>query len=307
MIEVLGLSKRFGGHQAVDGVAFRVEPGEFVALLGPNGAGKSTTVKMLTGILHPDAGSVRVAGRSPQRERRALAREIGVVFGQRTGLWWDLPVCDSFDLLAAMYRVRAAAERAAELRSLLDLDGFWHTPVRRLSLGQRVRADIAAALLHRPKVLFLDEPTVGLDLLAKERVREFLSGYGRQGATVLLTTHDLAEVEALCGRVLVMNGGRLAFDGTVADLRQRAGVPTLLTVEYAGEPVGEPAWPAVARDGRSLTVSFDRSQVGAGTVLAALGELGEILDIRLHEPDLEKMVRRLYLPPACARDDPRLP
>ncbi|MEV0612600.1 ATP-binding cassette domain-containing protein [Nonomuraea sp. NPDC050404] len=210
---------------AVRDLSFTVAPGEFVGYLGPNGAGKSTTIKMLCGILTPTSGQVRVAGLDPSRRRTTLARRIGVVFGQRTTLWWDLPLRDSFELIRHLYRVDRATflTRLGELTETLDLGPFLRTPVRQLSLGQRMRGDLTAALLHQPDVLVLDEPTIGLDVVSKAAIRDFL---GRQnaerGTTVLLTTHDLGDIERLCRRVMLIDHGRLAFDGSLEELMATA-------------------------------------------------------------------------------------
>ncbi|MER5623593.1 ATP-binding cassette domain-containing protein [Streptosporangium sp. NPDC002544] len=210
---------------AVRDLSFSVEAGEFVGYLGPNGAGKSTTIKMLTGILAPTSGSIRVAGLDPTRRRTALARRIGVVFGQRTTLWWDLPLRDSFELIRHLYKVdqKDFRRRLTELTELLGLAGFMGTPVRQLSLGQRMRGDITAALLHDPAVLVLDEPTIGLDVVSKAAMRDFLLRLNAErGTTVLLTTHDLGDIEKLCRRVMLIDRGSLAFDGTLDDLRATA-------------------------------------------------------------------------------------
>ncbi|MDF5753913.1 ATP-binding cassette domain-containing protein [Spongiactinospora sp. TRM90649] len=210
---------------AVRDLSFTVAAGDFVGYLGPNGAGKSTTIKMLTGILAPTGGRVRVAGLDPARRRTALARRIGVVFGQRTTLWWDLPLTDSFELVRHLYKVDRVAfrKRLDELTELLGLDAFLRTPVRQLSLGQRMRGDITAALLHDPEVLILDEPTIGLDVVSKAAMRGFLGSLNAErGTTVLLTTHDMGDIERLCRRVMLIDHGRLAFDGTVEDLRATA-------------------------------------------------------------------------------------
>ncbi|WP_248959176.1 ABC transporter ATP-binding protein [Sphaerisporangium perillae] len=210
---------------AVRDLSFQVAAGEFVGYLGPNGAGKSTTIKMLTGILAPTSGHIEVAGLDPSRRRTALARRIGVVFGQRTTLWWDLPLKDSFHLIRLLYKVdrEEHRKRLAELCEVLELGAFLDKPVRQLSLGQRVRGDIAAALLHDPLVLVLDEPTIGLDVVSKAAVRDFLRTLNAErGTTVLLTTHDLGDIERLCRRVMLIDHGSLAFDGTVEDLKATA-------------------------------------------------------------------------------------
>jgi ABC-2 type transport system ATP-binding protein len=220
------LRRRRTEVHAVDGVTFGIEAGSMVGYIGPNGAGKSTTIKMLIGILVPSAGRVRVDGRDPSRDRSEVARRIGVVFGQRTQLWWDLPLADSFDLLRHVYRVPAADHRArlARLADLLDVGGLLDTPVRQLSLGQRMRGELVAALLHDPPILFLDEPTIGLDLVSKEAVRGFLAELNRErGTTVLLTTHDLVDVERLCDRLLIIDHGHVIEDGTVEAVKSRFG------------------------------------------------------------------------------------
>ncbi len=251
MIEVRGLRKDFTVRvktgrlrhatrvvSAVDGVDLRVEPGEMLGYIGPNGAGKSTTLKMLTGVLYPSAGYVRVCGLEPVPQRTRLAIRIGVVFGNRSQLWWDLPLHESFALLRHMYRVPAAdhASRLARCRRLLDLDGFLDVPVRQLSLGQRMRAELTAALLHGPQVLFLDEPTIGLDVVSKQAVRAFLADIGSTGDTTLvLTTHDLADIERLCRRLVVIDqagdrgrrGPPLRGASQVAAGRRAAGPPQI--------------------------------------------------------------------------------
>ncbi|GAA3644521.1 hypothetical protein GCM10022224_003840 [Nonomuraea antimicrobica] len=226
---------------AVRELSFTVSAGEFVGYLGPNGAGKSTTIKMLCGILTPTSGKVRVAGLDPSRRRTTLARRIGVVFGQRTTLWWDLPLADSFELIRHLYKVERAAftARLGELTETLDLGGFLRTPVRQLSLGQRMRGDLAAALLHAPDVLVLDEPTIGLDVVSKAGIRDFLLRLNTErGVTVLLTTHDLGDIERLCRRVMLIDHGRLAFDGSLDDLMAtapgHASIEDVVTRLYTG-------------------------------------------------------------------------
>ncbi|MGE5578896.1 MAG: ABC transporter ATP-binding protein [Bacillota bacterium] len=307
--------------KAVKDVSFAIRPGEFVGYIGPNGAGKSTTVKMLTGILHPTSGKVLVDGLSPQHDRQRVAREIGVVFGQRTQLWWDLPTVDSFEILSAMYDVSEADYRIflKEFDDLLGIGEFLDMPVRRLSLGQRMRAELAAALIHRPKILFLDEPTIGLDVVAKGRMREFLARLNAdRGVTILLTTHDLRDIEELCDRVMMINHGSLLYDGTLDALRSKAGLPTLLSVKYAQVPpalaegkyigpdgavLGAPhngAWrvTGVNSDSRTVDVHFDRSQTAAPTVIVAMQALGEIRDVSIAEPPIEDIIKRLLEQPA---------
>lgn len=291
---------------AVDDVSFTIDQGEFVGYIGPNGAGKSTTVKMLAGILHPTSGHVQVSGLSPARARQGVAQQIGVVFGQRTQLWWDLPTVDSFEILAAMYDVAPGDYRRFmdEFTELLSLDEFLDTPVRRLSLGQRMRADIAAALIHRPRVLFLDEPTIGLDVVAKAQVRDFLARMNRDyGVTILLTTHDLRDIEELCRRVMVINHGKLMFDGGLESLITSAGLPTTMQLRLSAMSPGLSAGQTL-RDGlckltgvdypsRSVDLAFDRRKVSAAEVLLAAQELGEVRDVSLVEAGMEETVKWL--------------
>src|SRR5215218_10793827 len=224
--------------RAVHDLSFEIEAGEMVGYIGPNGAGKSTTIKMLTGILVPTSGHLRVAGLEPSRERTSLARRIGVVFGQRTTLWWDLPLRDSFELLQKIYRVEPARHRRTlqEYVELLDLGDLLDTPVRQLSLGQRMRGDITAALLHDPEILFLDEPTIGLDVVSKGRLREFLRALNAErGTTLVLTTHDLQDIEALCDRVIVIDRGTSVFDGPLDELHRRGESSRTLVVDLVDE------------------------------------------------------------------------
>ncbi|MGH8885809.1 MAG: ABC transporter ATP-binding protein [Egibacteraceae bacterium] len=312
MIEVRELRKRFVVRvrrgrvrrerrvvEAVGGISFRVEAGEVVGYLGPNGAGKSTTVKMLTGVLVPSSGQVTVGGLDPSRQRRQLAARIGVMFGQRVQLWWDLPLVESFELLRHIYRVPEPAYRAnlATFRELLDLGGFLDTPVRQLSLGQRVRGELVAAMLHDPEVLFLDEPTIGLDVVAKARVREFLVAMNRErGLTVLLTTHDLSDIERLCRRLLIIDRGLLVYDGTVDELVCRYGEERTLVVDLT-EP-SPPLSVAGARvervEGPRQWLRFRRDEVSAAQLTAAVAAQAELVDLTVEEPDIEQIIRRIY-------------
>jgi ABC-2 type transport system ATP-binding protein len=285
--------------RAVDGVTFSVEAGATVGYVGPNGAGKSTTVKMLIGILVPSGGRVRVDGRDPSRDRVAVARRIGVVFGQRTQLWWDLPLHDSFELLRHVYRVAAADHRArlASLVDLLDMGSFLATPVRQLSLGQRMRGEMVAALLHAPPILFLDEPTIGLDLVSKEAVRAFLAELNReQGTTVVLTTHDLVDVERLCDRLLVIDHGRVIEDGTVAAVKARYGAERTLVVDLVepGPPLAIAGVEVVRVDGPRQWLRFRRGAHTASSLLAEVAARAPVRDVTVEEPAIEDVVRRIY-------------
>jgi ABC-2 type transport system ATP-binding protein len=288
---------------AVDGIDLRVERGEMLGYIGPNGAGKSTTLKMLTGVLSPSAGQARVCGLRPVADRTRLALRIGVVFGQRSQLWWDLPLGDSFDLLRHLYRVPAAdhAARLRRCRDLLDLDAFLDTPVRQLSLGQRMRGELTAALLHGPQVLFLDEPTIGLDVVSRQAVREFLAELGRAGDTTLvLTTHDLADIERLCARLVVVDHGRVVHDGSIAALHTRYGSRRLVVVELdvplavPPRPVGAPLL-RVEADGRRLVYTLESA--GVAEVVSAVAGLAALRDVSIVEPDIEDVVARLYRTP----------
>ncbi|MCW3841421.1 ATP-binding cassette domain-containing protein [Micromonospora yasonensis] len=288
---------------AVDGIDLRVERGEMLGYIGPNGAGKSTTLKMLTGVLMPSAGEARVCGLRPVAERTRLAMRIGVVFGQRSQLWWDLPLRDSFDLLRHVYRVPAGehATRLARCRDLLDLDEFLDTPVRQLSLGQRMRGELTAALLHSPEVLFLDEPTIGLDVVSKQAVRGFLAELGRAGDTTLvLTTHDLADIERLCHRLVVIDHGRVVHDGSIAALHSRYGSRRMVVAELdavLSEPPELPGAPLqrVEADGHRLVFALESATVAE--VVAGLAGLATLRDISIVEPDIEEVVARLYRAP----------
>jgi ABC-2 type transport system ATP-binding protein len=312
MIEVEQVEKRFVAwrkrgllrrerHEvrAVADLTFSVAAGTVCGYIGPNGAGKSTTVKMLTGILVPSAGRISVAGMEPSRQRIKLAQQIGAMFGQRVQLWWDLPLIDSFELLRHVYRVPADRYRAnlARFRELLELDEFLQTPVRQLSLGQRVRGELSAVMLHDPEIVFLDEPTIGLDVVAKERVREFLADANRErGVTVMLTTHDLADIERLCDRILMIDHGRLIYDGTVDDLLARYGAERTLVVdlEEPAPPLDVPGVSDVRVDGLRQWLRFRREETSAADLTAAVAQRARLVDLAVEEPDIEEVVRRIY-------------
>jgi ABC-2 type transport system ATP-binding protein len=285
--------------RALDGVSFRLEAGELVGYIGPNGAGKSTTVKTLSGILVPDAGRVEVLGRVPWRERIEHVRRIGVVFGQRTQLWWDLPVIESFELLRDVYRVPAADYQRSrdELIARLDLGGFLDTPVRQLSLGQRMRCDLAASLLHAPPLLFLDEPTIGLDAVSKLAVREFVLELNRaRGVTVILTTHDLDDIEALCTRVMVIGAGRILSDGTLAALRGEVSRERWLTVDVEGpaDRVADADAQVRRRDGQRVCLAFDPEVVAPAELIRRITSRHTVRDLFVENPPIETIVARLY-------------
>ncbi|MBB5935179.1 ABC transporter ATP-binding protein [Streptomyces zagrosensis] len=285
--------------RAVDGISFQVPRGEVVGYIGPNGAGKSTTIKMLTGILVPSGGRLRVAGIDPSKERTRLARRMGVVFGQRTTLWWDLPLRDSYALVRRMYRIpddryRHNLERCVEL---LDLAELLEVPVRQLSLGQRMRGDIAAALLHDPDVLYLDEPTIGLDVISKVKVREFLREVNtEQNTTVLLTTHDLTDIEQLCQRVMVIDHGRVMYDGSLAGLHAVGESERTLVVDLERElpPIeGVPGARTVRVDGARQWLAFPAA-ASAAPIVAAVAAAYPLVDLSVREPDIEDVIAKMY-------------
>jgi viologen exporter family transport system ATP-binding protein len=285
--------------KAVDGVSFTVQAGELVGYVGPNGAGKSTTVKMLTGVLVPSAGRISVAGLDPTRQRVRLARRIGVVFGQRVQLWWDLPLRDSFELLRHIYRVPETRyrENLDEFVELLELGPLLQTPVRQLSLGQRMRGELTASLLHDPELLFLDEPTIGLDVVAKARVREFLARQNRErGLTVLLTTHDLGDIERLCRRLIVIDHGHVIYDGDLDTLKARYGPERTLVIdlEEPAPPLEVDGARVVRVEGPRQWLAFRREEVSAARLASAVAERARLVDLALEEPDIEDVVRRIY-------------
>jgi len=290
--------RRYEEVRALDGVSFSIEPGELVGYVGPNGAGKSTTVKVLSGILVPDSGRCTVMGRVPWDERIEHVRRIGVVFGQRTQLWWDLPVIESFDLLSDMYRLRSDRYRAvlSEMTALMNLEPLMDVPVRQLSLGQRMRCDLTAALLHEPEVLFLDEPTIGLDAVAKITVRDIVRTMNEErGVTVILTTHDMDDIEALCKRVMVIGEGRVMRDGTLDDLRRKVGGERRLIVDtVGGEAVTDPDARVVSTKGHRVELAFDPRVVSAAELIARVTAAQPISDLFVVNPPIEEIIAALY-------------
>jgi ABC-2 type transport system ATP-binding protein len=320
IIEARAVSKRFRQHrrfpgffgalktlvtseytevEAVTDVSFAIAPGEAVGYLGPNGAGKSTMIKMMTGILVPSAGEISVLGRVPHRERQANAREIGVVFGQRSQLWWDLPVVDSFELHREIYAIPRPRFDAnlKSLSQLLELEPFLERAVRQLSLGQRMRAEIVMALLHDPKILFLDEPTIGLDVVAKDAVRKFLSRVNRErGTTIILTTHDLQDIEEICPRLIMVDHSRLIFDGETAKLRSALGSARRLMLEFAADPGRLELQSArlTSDDGLRKHYLLERDDISLVQVLDEIGDTTQLKDISVEEPNIEEVIRTFY-------------
>ncbi|AIG25098.1 ATP-binding cassette domain-containing protein [Brevibacillus sp. 7WMA2] len=324
MINVTQLEKVFRIHQARNGLSgafrdlfqreyktvravhelsFEVQAGEMFALIGENGAGKSTTIKMLTGILTPSSGEILINGYHPHRDREKYVESIGVVFGQRSQLWWDLSPLESFRLLRRVYKVDEVAGQAWQDRLIeeLDMGSFIQQPVRKLSLGQRMRCEIAAALIHKPKLLFLDEPTVGLDVLVKQKIRDFLKSLNEtENTTVLLTTHDVSDIEALCKRVLVMDSGKLIFDGLLTDLKERWGNKTEVVFQFKQKMTTENLRATLSEfecsiegiNAYSLSVSFQHEKLPA--ILTQVMASFELTDVTIKETSTEEIVRNIY-------------
>lgn len=290
---------RYTIHTAVDDISFQIKRGELVGYIGPNGAGKSTSIKMLTGILVPTSGEIHVAGRVPYRERKEHARNIGVVFGQKTQLWWDIPVRESFRVLKAIYKIPTPIyNRNLDMfRELLGLHEFEQQPVRQLSLGQRMRADLAAALLHDPQILFLDEPTIGVDVLAKERLRTFVREINRERkVTVLLTTHDMTDIEKLCQRMMIIDNGRILYDGSLEDLKRHyRGERTLVVeLEEAVDSLPLPHAHIVRQEGNRYWISFNKEEMTAADVMLHLAQRYSLRDVSVEEAEIETIVRQIY-------------
>ncbi len=291
---------------AVDGISLSIAAGEFVGYIGPNGAGKSTTIKMLTGILKPTSGRIVAAGFRPYQDRAHYTRKIGVVFGQRTQLWWDIAVIESFKLLRRIYEVseKDFQERMAVFNELLGLGEFLHSPVRKLSLGQRMRCDIAASLLHNPPILFLDEPTIGLDVVAKDRIREFLKEINRNlGTTILLTTHDLSDIEELCRRLVIIDHGKLLYDGTLTDLRQRLGRFNQINVHLQDRRHAERLNEALGAgngihwertDELTCLIRYNREQISSGEIVRRIVNEIPVRDIFIEEQPIEEIIKTIY-------------
>jgi viologen exporter family transport system ATP-binding protein len=285
--------------EALKGVSFSLERGELLGFIGPNGAGKSTTIKILSGILRPSSGRCEIDGLVPWRDRVRHVARIGVVFGQRTQLWWDLPVIDGFDLLRDIYGVREAEYRAARdaMVGLMRLEKLLDQPVRQLSLGQRMRCEIAAAMLHQPSVLFLDEPTIGLDAPSKLAVREFVRTLNRErGVTVILTTHDMHDIEALAERVIVIGNGTILADTSFDALRTNVLTSRRLFADFAG-PAPALSIPGVAeesRDGHSLQLSFDPRVIAAPDLISRISADHELVDLHLEQPRIEEVIAHFY-------------
>jgi ABC-2 type transport system ATP-binding protein len=285
--------------EAVKDISFSIGEGEMVGYIGPNGAGKSTTIKMLTGILVPSSGSVTVNGIIPYENRQENAKNIGVVFGQRTQLWWDLPTIESFELLKEIYQVSAKRykENMDTFTEILGLDEFLNTPVRQLSLGQRMRADIAASLLHDPPILFLDEPTIGLDVIAKEKMRTFIKEINNERKiTVILTTHDMEDIEKLCERMILIDHGQKVYDGEIAVVKERFGKTRTLIVdlEESSHSLQLKGGEVFKEEASRFWIRFNRDEVSASELIAQITETHNIKDLTVEEPAIESIISRIY-------------
>lgn len=295
---------------AVENISFQIKDGEIVGYIGSNGAGKSTTIKMMTGILAPTTGACLVNGVDPRKERKKNAQNIGVVFGQRTQLWWDLPLSESFTILKEIYNVtdEQYAERMEFLNRVLELDIFFQRPVRTLSLGQRMRADLGAALLHNPKVLFLDEPTIGLDLVVKENIRQAIKEINQKyNTTVILTTHDIEDIEELCDRIIIIDSGRKIYDGSLFDLKDRFGSMCTLTVEVKkAEDINNlhleeqlkidrnDVTFEVSVENKTMNIRFDKKYIQVPPILELIMKCTEVTDIKVQETKLAEIVKSIY-------------
>ncbi|WP_445632319.1 ATP-binding cassette domain-containing protein [Nostoc sp. DSM 114161] len=284
---------------AVDGISLSVPHGQAIAFIGPNGAGKSTTIKMLTGILQPSSGTARLLGLNPWRNRRELAYQIGVVFGQRSQLWYHLPPRDTLELLARIYNLNRQEyiQRRDQLVERFDLSPFWNTPVRKLSLGQRMRAEVAASLLHTPKVLFLDEPTIGLDVIARQELRDLIREWNRtEGVTVFLTSHDAGDIEQVAQRVVVINHGRVVLDDKVSAMRRQYLGSKILSVKFHTSPaeISLPGVTQLKAGEYSLKLEVNTRITPIETVMTEILQAGSVADIAIEDPPLEEVIAHIY-------------
>lgn len=295
---------------AVEDISFSIPDGEIVGYIGSNGAGKSTTIKMMTGILKPTGGECLVNGINPSKKRKENAQNIGVVFGQRTQLWWDLPLSESFSILKEIYNVSDEdyQEQMKFLNRVLELEKFFHSPVRTLSLGQRMRADLGAALLHNPKVLYLDEPTIGLDLVVKDNIRDAIREINRKyHTTVILTTHDIEDIEELCSRIIIIDEGKKIYDGSLENLKEEYGTMRTVTMEVKSVEKLQELDPEKEfgttpeqcrlepdRENNVCQVTFDKHQIQVPQILSCIMELTEVKDVQIQETELAEIVKAIY-------------
>jgi len=285
--------------EALKGISFVVEKGELVGYIGPNGAGKSTTVKILSGILTPESGEAAVGGRVPWKDRKEYVKHIGVVFGQRSQLWWDVPIVDSYSLLKDIYRIpeKEYKERLDELSEALQLEKLMRTPLRLLSLGQRMRAELCGSLLHRPELLFLDEPTIGLDAVSKLALRDFLKWENKEhGTTIMLTTHDMEDIAALCSRVMVLGHGRKLFDGKLPELLEKYDTLRTVAVRFSSENItlSLPDGASMEKKDGEIKITYSPSDIPTADMLALLQKAGNISEMTLESQNLDHMIAAMY-------------
>jgi len=299
-------SKEYTNKVAVDGISFKIDDGEIVGYIGANGAGKSTTIKMMTGILTPTNGKVLVNGNIPYKDRQDNAKNIGVVFGQKTQLWWDLPLSETFSLLKDIYEVeeKEFEERMKFLNEVLDLESFMLSPVRTLSLGQRMRADLAAAFIHNPRVIYLDEPTIGLDVVVKDNVRKAIKKINEDfGTTIILTTHDLNDIEELCNRIIIIDSGKLIYDGGLKEIKEKYGYTTSIEVQIRQkinldevEFIKELDMERIKLSTKEnkLIVTFNKNNVSTTDIIGILMAKFDIIDFSVNETSVEEIVKKIY-------------
>lgn len=299
--------------EAVKDVNLKIDEGEAVAYVGPNGAGKSTTIKMMTGILHPTSGQVKVCGIEPYKQRTENARNIGVVFGQRTQLWWDIPICETYALLRDIYEIgeKEYKDQLDMLVTLLDMEEFLYLPARKLSLGQRMRADLAASLIHKPRILYLDEPTIGLDIVIKKKIRQFLKKLNQNSrTTVLLTTHDLEDIEDICERIVIIDKGTLVYDGNLIEMKDAYAKERAITIETAAairdadrrlQGYPDIRYEITDNDNR-IKIYFNRFEIKAAELLNSFTADYEVLDFKIDEPRIETVIMKMYAGSLEGRD-----
>lgn len=294
------INRKYKILEAVRKISFNINKGELIGFIGPNGAGKSTTIKMMSGILVPTSGKISVLGKDPHKYRKENAYKIGVVFGQRSQLWWDLPVYDTFQLLKKMYKVPDSIfeENMKNFDKRLDLKSFYLQPVRQLSLGQRMRADVAASLLHNPEILFLDEPTIGLDVVVKQQIRDFICEINKKrNTTIVLTTHDMRDIEEICKRIIMIDKGVIVLDTSVYDIKGKLGGASSIIVDFAELPddINIPNVRLTKRDGLRWTFVFETEQVKSGEIISKIASKYKIYDVSVKEKNIEDIIREIYL------------
>ncbi|MBU3896322.1 MAG: ATP-binding cassette domain-containing protein [Nanoarchaeota archaeon] len=292
-------SRKYKTVKALDKVSFTIGEGDFVGIIGPNGAGKSTLIKILTGILTPTSGEAVVTGFVPYKQRKKYVQNIGVVFGQRTQLWWDLPVRDSFDMLKYIYKVpeKQFKTNMKKFAEILEINDYMLKPVRKLSLGERMRCDMAASLLHNPKIIFLDEPTIGLDVEAKYKLREFLKEVNKLGVTIILTTHDMGDIEELCPRTIMVDHGKIVIDAPTKDIKNKISSQRTLLIDFKGAPPklkNKKGMKIVSKEGDRIMITIDTRKHSVSSVMKMILKKYEVDDITISEPSIEENVRKIY-------------